>query len=538
MSVVTVRRRTRLCAALALGVFLLAALSGCRGGSSGDDGQRSEERTTASEPMEITVALWGLAETATTDDPLVKALEKKLNIRIKPIPITTANYVQQFQMWASTGQLPDIFSSDAIHSSYYQSWVEEGFIKPLPEDLSAYPHLAEYVSTPEIQNFKEDGKLYFVPRKTYDSTDYNVLDRIVLYRWDLAQQAGITKEPETWEEFRDMLAAIVAADPEDKQIEGLSAVSNLLVGGLFWLYGAPAATSDGSGSDFKWIKEDGRYIPAVFSKHAIESLKLIRQFYNDGLIDPELTVTRGEMGRDKFAQGQVAALITAGMFESVDVNIYKERWLKLYPGDDSFYDKVKVLKPLVAMDGNRYHPVFKSFWSESYVSAKVGDDKMDRILRLFDYMNAPEFKEMRHYGLEGVDYVKEGSKITMKDPEAGPLTKYKYFSGLSNLLEWDGMSKIDPAYAGISPGAHRLQMELLDYSMKMTTPQPYESRLTMLSTPTKDGFSIFDSDDMIRVMISKLPVEVIWQDIVNGYKAKGLDKMIEEVNAKAKEMGL
>lgn len=538
MSAVFVSRGASRWVAFALVMILLTASVGCRGVDSDEAGQRPEAASASAEPMEITVALWDLAESATTDDPLVKALEKKLNIRIKPIPLNWANYAQQLQMWASTGQLPDIFSSDAIHSSYYKSWVEQGVIKPIPEDLSAYPHLSDYLSTPEIQDFKEDGRLYFVPRKTYDSTDYNVLDRLVLYRWDLAQQAGITKEPETWEEFGAMLKAIIAADPENTRIAGLSAVSNLLVGGLFWLYGAPAATSDGSGSDFKWIKEDGRYIPAVFSKHAIESLKLIRQFYIDGLIDPELTVTRGEMGRDKFAQGKVAALISAGLFENVDIHIYRERWLKLHPGDDSFYDKVKVLKPLVALDGNRYHSVFKSFWSESYISSKVDDEKMDRILRLLDYMNSPEFKEMRHYGMEGVDYVKEGSKFAVTDPEAGVLTKYKYFTGLAKLLEWDGMAELDPDYAGISPEAHKAQSELLDYSMKTTTPQPYESRLTNLSTKTKDGFTIFDNDDMIRVMISKLPVEVIWKDIIDGYKAKGLDKMIAEVNEKAKEAGL
>ncbi|MDI4648767.1 hypothetical protein [Cohnella hashimotonis] len=74
--------------------------------------------------------------------------------------------------------------------------------------------------------------------------------------------------------------------------------------------------------------------------------------------------------------------------------------------------------------------------------------------------------------------------------------------------------------------------------MRETRKQAYEPRLTQLSTPTKDGFTTFYNDDMIRVMISDLPVEAAWQGIIDGYKEKGLDRMIEEVNAEARELGI
>ncbi len=523
------RAAVRLLAAL----LLVFSLAGCSGPSS--DGKLLSAR---SEPMEISVAFWDLAENMMQDDPALRLLEQKLNIAIKPIPIKIENYMQQIQMWASTGQLPDIFSVDAVNSQYYRSWRDRGVIKPIPDELSAYPNLQAYLRLPGTDGLKDDGKLYFIPRQTYDSTDYNVLDRIVVYRWDLAQKAGIAKEPETWNEFRAMLKAIVDRDPENKHIRGLTANGNLLLGGLFWLYSTPAATSDGSGSDFKWIREDGRYIPAVFSKGSIESLKLLRDFYVSGLIDPDLPVTRGEMARDKFAQGKVAALILAGGAQKLDVSIYREGWLKFHPEDTAFYDKIKLLKPLPAIDGNRYHAVFKTFWSESYISAKVDDRKMARILELFDYLNTAEFKEMRRFGLENADFVREYGRIMPLDPEASVMTKYKAFSTFANLLDWDGMFTLNPDYTGISPEAKEAQLELVDYSMRTTRKQMYEPKLTQLSTPAKDGFTIFDSDDMIRVMISDLPVETAWQTIIDGYKEKGLDRMIEEVNARARELGI
>lgn len=523
-------------------LLVFTMLIGCRSTSLGaeeaNDSQKPANPSASSENIKISIAIWGLTESMIAEDPLLKQLENKLNITIIPVGITTNDYVQQLQMWASSGQLPDIFAVDAINSQYYRNWIAQGVIKALPENLSAYPHLAAYLSTPEIQYLKEKDQLYFIPRITYDSTDYNLLDRVVAYRWDLAQKAGITKEPETWDEFRAMLKAIVDKDPENKKIAGLTSVSNLYLGGLFWLYSSPAATSDGSGSDFKWIKEDEKYIPAVFSKHSIDSLKILRDFYTSGLIDQDLPITRGEMGFDKFAQGKVAALITSGTVQSVDRYIYKDRWLKIYPNEKAFFDKVKLLKPLKSMDGNRYHAVFKSFWSESYISSRVDNKKMDRILQLFDYLNTPEFLDMRRFGIKDVDYKKNGDTITMIHPSEDLLTKYQSMSTFANLLDWDGMFKLKADYPGTSAKAQQAQRELIEYSMKMTSKQVFEDRLTYMSTPTKDSFTIYDSDDMIKVMMSKQPVEMVWQNIINGYKAKGLDKVIAEVNAKAAEIGI
>jgi hypothetical protein len=43
---------------------------------------------------------------------------------------------------------------------------------------------------------------------------------------------------------------------------------------------------------------------------------------------------------------------------------------------------------------------------------------------------------------------------------------------------------------------------------------------------------------MIKVMLSEEPVGRIWAGIVEGYKAKGLDQVIREVNAWASEHGI
>lgn len=531
-------RKVRLFVIITL-IVVMIIISGCNNLTfDKGKGEETEAGGNLEPKTEISIALWELAQISPVNDPLSKRLEKQLNIKIKPVSIPATEYTQTYQIWAASGQLPDVFAVDAVNSQYYRNWVNKGIIRALPDNLSKYPNLTTYLNSSDFQYLKDNGKMYCIPRKTYDSTDYNFLDRVVAYRWDLAKEAGITKEPETFEEFADLLDAIIKKDPEKKDIQGFTCVNNILIGGFFWLYSSPSATSDGSGSDFKWIKEDGRYIPAVFSKSSVESLKMIRSYYNRGIIDKDILATRGEMAFDKFAQGKVAAVLSSSSVNSVDNSIFKQRWLKLHPNDKDFYDRVKFLKPLKSIDGKRYHAVFKSYWSESYIPATVSDQKMDKILKLFDYLATDEHLVMRRYGIESVDYSKVGEKYVKTSPKQDIELKYKYMSVLSTLLSWDGMFKIGPDYTSISEECQKAQTEFIEYVLKETIKQEYNIRLTYFSTPTKDGFTIFDSDDMFRVMISNKPVEKEWQDIIDEYKQKGLDKMIEEVNLKAKEMGI
>ncbi|WP_169090667.1 hypothetical protein [Paenibacillus sp. PL91] len=81
-------------------------------------------------------------------------------------------------------------------------------------------------------------------------------------------------------------------------------------------------------------------------------------------------------------------------------------------------------------------------------------------------------------------------------------------------------------------------MNYIDWIMNNTKVPDYDIRLTYMSTPAKDKFTVFDHDDLLNIMLSKYSAEQSWQKVVDSYKAKGLDKMIEEVNAKAKEEGI
>lgn len=491
-----------------------------------------------SEKMEISVALWGIDEALANadNDQFLKDMYGKLNITLKPRQITWDDYTQKIQIWTASGDMPDIMAIDAIGTTYYRNWVNQGVVKALPEDLSKYPTLDQYLNKPDIQALKENGKLYTVPRSLYDSLDYCAHDRNVFYRWDLAQKAGITKEPETWDEFKAMLKAIVDKDPEGKKISGLTAVNVKQIGGFFWLYSNPAATSDGSGSDFKWIKKDGKYVPAVLTTElSLPSLQNIRDMYDQKMIDRDIAQMKGTQAYDKFVSGASAAILEVG-YGNVN-NQINDRWKKLHP-DVPLLDAIKKADYFPSTDGNKYHATFKTYWSESYFSSKMDDKKMDRIMLLYDYMLKPETKELYRYGIKDVDYTKEGDKIVKITSQADLDKKQPSSANLQCIVEFDNAYQYDPNNFTMDPAIVKAAQDDLQHAKEVTKQPDYEVKLTHISTPTKDKFSILDHDFMLKIMAGKEPVEKMWNDVLKEYEGKGLNKMIDEVNEKAKELGL
>ena len=215
----------------------------------------------AKDEQEITVAIWN-ADEAFAGDEVLSTIEKKIGVKIIPMNITWDDYLQKIPLWASSGSLPDVFIGDFRNSKTFAEWADQGVIRAIPEDLSDYPYLEQYMSDDAIVgSAKIDGTIYCIPRKSYPSQEWTSMDREIAYRWDLAKKAGITKEPTTWKEFDQMIQAIIKADPDGTGIQGMTANSKGLFSGMFLPYSSSIICDQGIG--YKWEKDtDGLYEPA------------------------------------------------------------------------------------------------------------------------------------------------------------------------------------------------------------------------------------------------------------------------------------
>lgn len=513
--------------AAALAVTMTASLMACQPAASSSGSQAGDGGTVTrdgkGEPAEISIAIWDIENAMRngTDDKILTAIEEGANVTIKPVNTTWDDYRDKIQLWAASNQLPDMFAIDVIGSSFYHDWISQGVVSPLPDDLSRWPNLEKYMSSPEIQGLRApDGKMYVVPRVMWEDLIDGSQERRVYYRWDLAQAAGVTKEPENYDEFRDMIKKIIAADPENKKITGLTVSVPQLFDSFFMPYGVPLGMGDGSGSDFKWIEKDGKYVPAYFNGDLLSVFRLARDMYTEGTIDPDVALAKAQLSEDKFLQGKVAAY-----FLNTTTDSLQRKWEKSNPGMN-FEDCVKIAHPFPMQDGSMTTvPVFKSYWSETYIGTK-DPEKIERILDLMEWMLAND--ELVRFGFEGEDYkMEDGVRITLGDIPIGE--KYPA-NDLCSLVQYASWHRFEMTGNENVDKYRQWDLEYRDWVRENCKLPDFSPAVTNLSTPAKNQFSIKPADDIIKIMTGTEPVEKMYNDLMDAYEKMGLQKMIDEVN--------
>ena len=522
-------------AAIVMSMMLAAPLAAC--GSQSDTSATAQENAgtgtetegasvsgTTEAPTEISIAIWN-ADEAFAGDEVLSQIEEKLNIKIKPMNVTWDDYMQKIQLWASSGSLPDVFAGDFRNNSTYSQWANQGVIRAIPEDLSAYPNLEAYLQGQAAQDAKLGGTLYCIPRQTYPSQEWTCVDRIICYRWDLAQKAGITKEPENWQEFQDMMKAIIAADPDGTGVGGLTASDKNLVGGIVMPYASPIVEENGAA--FKWVEtEDGTFKPAYFTEDVVAGFQLARDMYESGVIEKDIALTANQSSEEKFLQGKSAAIVIAGGFGSRYSNT--ARYWKDVHGTE-YLDDVKALNLMPDKNGKKSYPMWGYAWSESFINASVSDEKLDKILQLYDYLLSDEGALLSTYGPEGELYDMKDGKVTLHNPDAMVKDTYPSTDALAVLARWNP-SSYDNRFVATSPEEYSaVDRSLVEQAKEVKIPE-YNQRCTQLVMELGIDFGISFNDDFLNIMTGTEPVEEMWAEIVKGYEANGLDDMIQQVN--------
>lgn len=508
------------------------AVSGLAGCGKKEDAKNNETESKDSDVVEVSVAIWGAEDglNGCENDPIYQKILEETGVKLVPQNITWDDAEQKIQLWATNGQLPDIFAGDYVGKAFYHNWVDQGVIRSLPENLDAYPNLKEYLTMERAQAAMKDGKYYMIPRQTYGDITYSVQDRNVAYRWDLAQKAGVTKEPETYEEFCDMIQKIVEADPENKGISGMTQVLPKLIDGFILPYGGILQT--------KWVEKDGQFMPSYFAGDMKAAMQLARDMYEKGVIEKDIALAKYDTSKEKFLQGQNAAIVFAGSGPSYIYSILGDDYQQLNGRD--MYDDVKIAKLYPCVDGKKYYFVDTEAWSETYISSKVDDQKMDAICRLFDYLYSEEGRRLVSAGIEGEDYelvdgkveLKEGVNLAEKYPFKNPN------SSISSLAIWDASSWDMSAPCPTPEKYRQLNVERHEDAVNNGYLPKYYDDVLFLSTPKKDEFVYNPSDDLLQIMMGTEPVDKMVDDLMKNYEKKGLSDMIKEVNEAAKEAGI
>ena len=510
---------------------LLAAVPGCADQTAE---MAAPQEALQEAPMEISLAFWNVADYL-NGDALQCYVEDKFHIEFVPVNINYDDYAQQLQQLAASDNLPDIFANDLQGTSTYGDWVEQGKIRSIPQDLSAYPNLQAYLAQDYNQQFvRADGKFYMIPRLTYSSEDMWALDRCIMVRRDWMEHLGLSV-PQSWDDFTQILSAFVNDDPDGN---GVADTQGLLTSHLntleaLYLNSFPELSNTERG----WMYEDGQWMPVYASARTGPALAQVQALYRQGLLAPNFAYTSTNEAIDAFANGRVGA-ITAQYYGVVNYMI--DLGMR-----DEVADVIQILPTWPVEDGSTYRFTTSLHWSESYFGANVDSAKLQRICELYNWLLSDEFALICEYGLEGTDWDRVNGAPTLRDEGAlAPNLAYPSLNVLDRLVKWNQETQYTTTPVNVRRyGKSTIEnaAAMLDWFKSKTKRVDYNFDIIFMSVPSKNSlvYNREVQDEMVKVIMGAEDATTAWPKVLERLEeSTTLADAIRDVTAQAQAEGI
>lgn len=283
---------------VALSVMAASMAVGLLSGCNSDNQKNSAETGSggAAKPIEIKWGIHFQAAAVVADTQVQKWLEQKFNVKIKPVKVTDASI--------ASGDVPDLFMlGDPSNVSAYQG---QGVLMSIDPNM-VKEKMPEYYKDVEqskalFQTVTFSDKLWAIPMYI----DLKPYDMTMLWREDWLDKVGITKLPETLDEFEKAVYAFAKQDPDGNgknDTYGLTgtATSTWSTGfySVFGAYGVEPTL---------WQEKNGQIVNGSIMPEAKDALAKLRQWYADGVIDPEFITDTQDTYRKKLYNNRIGAI--------------------------------------------------------------------------------------------------------------------------------------------------------------------------------------------------------------------------------------
>jgi len=393
-----------------------------------------------SEPLVVSMNVMNQERHGQPDDPRWQIIAEKFNITFDYIPCNWGEWNEKIRMWIATDDAPDLISWDlkGAQAQEYRTWAIEGAFAPLEAKYfdETRPNLSYvYENSPSIPALSVDGVLYSWPSMRDNPPEAeSCYTSHWCYRRDWAKALGLYKEGDvyTWEEWIELLRAVIAEDPgENGAANAALVMPNWGFPHAAALFVGPPA-SEGN-ETCSYIKVDGEYVwPAALPEYK-QGVKITYDMYQEGLIYQDNILFMGDEPKDMIKSGLA--------FATYNVTGSLNEWTTDMLRDGIIADRSDFGIAIVAgWDGNWYMTQTEDYWTVTAISHKMSEEKINRILDYWEYLFTQEGYQMRNYGREGVDYnvlsedINDVELLWPYDEAAGDFVspfanKYEYWEG-------------------------------------------------------------------------------------------------------------
>lgn len=394
--------RRKIIGSLLAGIMAALALAGC--GEAADSGQTgggtqaagngsaSESSEENEEIVELHAVLQLNPEISLENNPIIAKIEEELGIRLIVEAPTVNGYSDRVKLLVSTGDMPDFFIYGA--DSFATQWAEQGLLADVTDLVGDYPNLMANISQEQFGDtqFLDDGRIYGIPRpNSYDKAGF-----VINKKW--LDALGL-EVPETVDEFVEVCRAFTTQDPDGNGLDDTYGVSfgadqSSMDSGIWHLNNDFLSTAYSISSWHHGLPDaDGSFKLRPLKSRYYDYVTLIREMYEEGIIDREFITHKSSEHIEKFAQQRVGIVGASG-------KNYVTEIIEKYGMNP---DDVVYCAPLVLEEGDE--PVYAmppSNWMAFFINAE--SEHIDDVLRLLDWGNSEEGFVTMQLGLAGEHY--------------------------------------------------------------------------------------------------------------------------------------
>jgi putative aldouronate transport system substrate-binding protein len=324
------------------------------------------------------------------DDPIIQALNKKLNIDLTVNLFT--EYDTQLNVRLAGGNLPDVYE---LKLSQIAEYSERGLLLDLTPYLDQLKPVIDFQTADNFEKGKIGDKQYAIIR--HADIPFNTY----MIRQDWLDNLGL-QMPTTPEELFNVAKAFTENDPDQN---GKKDTIGMTGYGLQTF--APLYPPFGAGSPGDIYVEDGQVMSAALDPDMKSALQFIQKMIAGGVVDKEFLVNKNNMNIDKVKQGSAGIVYAA--------------WHQILR--DTTFAEIKAINPkaqwsqVPALTGpaGTLNASYDYGKAPSYhvISKSVENDpeKLNKIFELFNYVATDEGLELVGFGIEGQHYEKVDGKI-------------------------------------------------------------------------------------------------------------------------------
>jgi len=393
-------------------VLALSLVTACSGGAAGggdaeaggaaNDGGTAPAPTdgaggeaAAEEPLTIQMFAGLYNEMPDMNNAYWSEWQKRLNVKLDVEWVPDGDLNTKMDLLLASGDLPEVLSSPTATKPTLISAIKNGAfwdLTPFLGDFSKYPNLRDNMAKDAYKYLSVDGKIYAVPRSR------SRVDQGMRIRKDWLDKLGIP-EPTTLDEYAAALKKIVESDPDGNgKIDTLGLIGHGVI-----ISDGDISFAAGFGATKPYFNEEGGLVYTRLNPGFTRTVEWFRQLYADGVLPKEFSVMKKTQAEELYKTGRAAAYVRSIWWD--------KEWEDSIKKSGQPDAKIKQLF-LVGPDGDPAVDLSTGVSGGYYISKKVPEEKVWKLLDYFERTASQEITDFAYYGLEGVHHtIVDGTKV-------------------------------------------------------------------------------------------------------------------------------